>query len=268
MREGLMSQAFWDSIRRYGVDSFSGVPYTYQMLRRLGLDQLNIPKVRIMTQAGGNLDTGSISYFHQRMTERNGSFFVMYGQTEATARITILSSSDLPRKPGSVGRAIPAGRILIHDEEGKPIAKPDAEGQLVYHGPNVMLGYATRREDLANGDELGGCLFTGDRARLDEEGYAFILGRSRRDAKLFGLRVNLDELEAFVKRSGPAAAVAGSDRVIIFCEFGTKASLDEIRTALAAQLKIHHSGFEFRRIERLPTNDNGKIDYANLVSQL
>ncbi len=94
------------------------------------------------------------------------------------------------------------------------------------------------------------------------------MGRSKRDAKLFGLRINLDELEAFVKRSGPAAAVASSGRVVIFCEFGTETIHKEIRAALAAQLKIHHSGFEFRRIDRLPTRDSGKVNYDNLVSQL
>src|SRR5436190_2860068 len=156
IKEGLMSPAFWEGIRRHSVTAFSGVPYTYQMLRRLGLDQLNVPSVCTMTQAGGSLDPGNISYFHQRMSERQGSFFVMYGQTEATARISILSSSDLPRKLGSVGRAIPSGMIFIHDENGNPVAEPDTEGQLVYHGPNVMLGYAMQREDLSKGDELGG----------------------------------------------------------------------------------------------------------------
>ena len=267
-REGLVSPAFWEAIRRYRVDSFSGVPYTYQMLRRLGLDKLNAPTLRIMTQAGGKLDTGNIAHFHERMAERQGSFFVMYGQTEATARISILPSTDLPRKLGSVGRAIPGGAIRIHDQNGDPVADPDIEGELVYTGPNVMLGYATQREDLAKGDELGGCLFTGDRARLDAEGYVFVLGRSKRDAKLFGLRINLDELEAFVKRNGPAAAVARSDRVVIFCEFGTEAAHSEIRAALAAKLKIHHSAFEFRRVDRLPTKDTGKINYEDLLERV
>jgi acyl-CoA synthetase (AMP-forming)/AMP-acid ligase II len=139
---------------------------------------------------------------------------------------------------------------------------------LVYTGPNVMLGYATGREDLAKGDELGGCLFTGDRARLDSEGYVFVVGRSKRDAKLFGLRINLDELEALVKRHGPAAAVASSDRVVIFCEFGTEAAHSEIRTALAAKLKIHHSAFEFRRVGSLPTKDTGKINYEDLMARI
>jgi len=267
-REGLVRSAFWEAIRRYRADSFSGVPYTYQMLRRLGLAKVNAPTLRLMTQAGGRLDTDNIAHFHERMVERRGSFFVMYGQTEATARISILPSTDLPRKLGSAGRAIPGGVIRIHNENGEPVDAPDTEGELVYTGPNVMLGYATEREDLAKGDELGGCLFTGDRARVDAEGYVFILGRSKRDAKLFGLRINLDELEAFVKHFGPAAAVASSDRVFIFCEFGTEAAHSEIHAALAAKLKIHRSAFVFRRIDRLPTKDTGKINYDDLLAQV
>src|SRR5450755_4738044 len=263
VREGLVSPTFWEAIRRYRVNSFSGVPYTYQMLRRLGLDKVNAPTLRVMTQAGGKLDTGNIAHFHQDMIERGGRFFVMYGQTEATARISILPSADLPRKLGSAGRAIPGGVMRIHDENGNPVSEADTEGELVYTGPNVMLGYATGREDLAKGDELGGTLFTGDRARLDAEGYVYVLGRSKRDAKLFGLRVNLDELEAFVKRNGPAAAVASSDRVVIFCEFGTEAAHSEIRAALAAKLKIHHSAFEFRRIDSLRIKSTGKINYED-----
>jgi acyl-coenzyme A synthetase/AMP-(fatty) acid ligase len=267
-REGLMSAEFWEAIRRYQADSFSGVPYTYQMLRRLGLESVNAPTLRIMTQAGGKLDTDNIAHFHQRMTERQGSFYVMYGQTEATARITILPSTDLPKKLGSAGRAIPGGVVRIHDDNGDPVGGPDIEGELVYTGPNVMLGYATQRQDLVKGDELGGRLFTGDRARLDAEGYVFIAGRSKRDAKLFGLRINLDELEALVKRHGPAAAVASSDRVVIFCEFGTEAAHSDIRAALTGKLRIHHSAFEFRRVDRLPTKDTGKINYEDLLARV
>lgn len=267
-REGLMSSLFWETIRRHRVNSFSGVPYTYQMLRRLDLDKVNAPTLRIMTQAGGKLDTGNIAHFHERMTERQGSFFVMYGQTEATARISILASTSLPVKLGSAGRAISGGAVQICDENGRPLPEPDAEGELVYTGANVMLGYATERDDLAKGDELCGRLFTGDRARLDAEGFVFILGRSKRDTKLFGLRVNLDELEALVKRSGPAAVIGSSDRVIIFCEFGDESMHSEIRATLAATLKIHQSAFEFRRVEKLPTKDSGKINYEDLQAKV
>jgi acyl-CoA synthetase (AMP-forming)/AMP-acid ligase II len=129
-----------------------------------------------------------------------------------------------------------------------------------------MMGYAQSREDLSRGDELHGRLETGDRASLDEEGFVYIMGRSKRDAKLFGLRVNLDELEAFVKKHGPAAAVAGEDRVFIFCEFGSEEDLQNIRTELATKLRLNGSAFRFRRIDQLPTNSSGKIDYARLQS--
>ena len=267
-QEGLVSREFWDTIRRHRVDSFSGVPYTYQMMRRLGLESVNAPTLRIMTQAGGKLDNGNIAHFHACMTQRDGSFYVMYGQTEATARISVLPSVRLPEKLGSAGQAISGGTIRIHDGDGNPLNEPGSEGELVYAGPNVMMGYATRREDLAKGDEINGRLFTGDRARLDSEGFVYVLGRSKRDAKVFGLRINLDELETMVKRSGPAAAVGTADHVIIFCEFGDEAVYREICASLAATLKIHRSAFEFRRIDSLPTKNTGKVDYESLMARL
>jgi acyl-coenzyme A synthetase/AMP-(fatty) acid ligase len=262
---GLVSPGFWDAVRSHRADSFSGVPYTYQMLRRLGLDKLNVPALRIMTQAGGKLDAANISYFHQLMLERNGTFWVMYGQTEATARISILHPRDLPRKLETVGRAIPGGTLSIRTDSGELTPASGVEGELVYSGRNVMLGYALERADLAKGDELGGCLYTGDRAVLDEEGFVQILGRAKRDAKVFGLRLNLDELEAFIRPKGPAAAVAGGKGVVIFCEFGDPSQYGSLGDELAAKLKIHRSAFEFRHIDRLPTKETGKIGYEELL---
>ncbi len=261
---GLMSAGFWDAIREYKANSFSGVPYTYQMLRRLDIDKVNAPHLLTFTQAGGKLDTANISHLHEQVTRRGGSFWVMYGQTEATARMTILPANELPRKLGSAGKAIPGGRLSIKTENGEITSGAGIAGELVYDGPNVMMGYAQSRQDLSRGDELQGRLETGDRASLDEEGFVYILGRSKRDAKLFGLRVNLDELEAFVKKHGPAAAVAGDGRVFIFCEFGSEQDLQNIRTELATKLRLNSSAFQFRRIDQLPTNSSGKIDYTRL----
>ena len=263
-----MSQAFWEGIRRYRVNSFSGVPYTYQMLRRLGLDKVNAPTLRDHDPGGRQAGYRQYRSFPRTHDRAPGAVFCDVRTNGGHCADFDLPSADLPRKLGSAGRAIPGGVIRIHDENGDPVTDPDIEGELVYSGPNVMLGYATGREDLAKGDELGGCLFTGDRARLDAEGYVFILGRSKRDAKLFGLRINLDELEAFVKRDGPAAVVASSDRVVVFCEFGTEATHGKIRAALAAKLKIHHSAFEFRRVDSLPTKETGKINYEELMARV
>jgi acyl-coenzyme A synthetase/AMP-(fatty) acid ligase len=221
-----------------------------------------------MTQAGGKLDNATIAFFSEAMRERGGGFWTMYGQTEATARISILPACELPAKLGSAGRAIPGGRLSILADSGECTTAAGVEGELVYDGPNVMMGYALERADLAKGDELGGRLHTGDRAVLDDDGCVRILGRVKRDAKVFGLRMNLDEIEAFIRPKGPAAAVAGGKGVVVFCEFGDPAQYAALGDELSARLKVHRSAFEFRHIERLPTRDTGKIAYETLQERL
>jgi len=263
--ESLISAGFWKAVDSYRVTSFSGVPYTYQMLRRLNIDRLKAPSLTVMTQAGGKLDNDTILHFHSKMVERKGGFWTMYGQTEAVARIAVLPSDRLPAKIGSAGQAIPGGSLSIETEDGIA-AQPDIAGELVYYGPNVMLGYALERSDLGRGDDLLGCLHTGDRAVLDAEGFVSILGRARRDAKVFGLRINLDEVELLVKAYGPAAVIGGSDKLIVFCEFGDEAGLRLVHAQLSAKLKLHPSAVDCRRIDKLPTNVSGKIDYTSLAS--
>jgi len=262
----LIAPDFWKAVAEHRVSSFSGVPYTYQMLRRLDLDKLSAHSVMAMTQAGGKLDDNAVSHFHSKMAARNGSFWVMYGQTEATARISILPARKLPEKLGSAGIAIPGGKLSILTDEGFA-TQPGVVGELVYSGPNVMLGYGLDRADLAKGDDLSGVLYTGDRARLDADGYVYIVGRAKRDAKVFGLRINMDDVEAILKVHGPAAVVSGQDKLIAYCEFGTTPELQRLLHALAAQLRIHPSALDFRRIDRLPTAGSGKIDYAKLESK-
>ncbi len=256
--DGLMSPNFWTLFREHECTSFAGVPYSYQMLRRLAIDGLNVPSLRTMTQAGGKLHTDLVAHFHEKMVERGGRFFVMYGQTEATARIAILPHDRLPEKLGSAGVAIPGGRFHIESDGGE-------SGELIYTGPNVMMGYATCREDLALGDVLQGRLATGDLARLDAEGFVTIEGRMKRDAKLFGLRINLDEIESMLRAHGPTAVISGPDKLLIYCEHGDEAAFARYRTDLAAKLKVNHRALEFFRLERLPVNGSGKIDYQALA---
>jgi len=233
------------------------------MLRRLDLDKLSAKSILAMTQAGGKLDNNAVQHFHDKMAARRGTFWVMYGQTEATARIAILPAKMLPEKLGSAGVAIPGGSLSILTDDGLT-TQPGVVGELVYRGPNVMWGYALERKDLAKGDELGGVLYTGDRASLDQDGYVSIVGRAKRDAKVFGLRINMDDVEAMLKIHGPAAVVAGDDKLIAYCEFGNQVELEKLQAALSAKLRLHASALDFRRISKLPTSGAGKIDYAKL----
>ena len=253
--QGLLEPGFWETFRKAECTSFAGVPYLYQILRRLDPERLNIPTLNTMTQAGGRMDPALIAKFSSWIAERGGRFFVMYGQTEATARISILPSSALPERLGSVGLPIPGGRAEIDPETS----------ELVYSGPNVMMGYAASREDLALGDELGRTLRTGDLARIEDDGFIFITGRAKRDAKVFGLRINLDEVENLLRTHGPVAVVGKGEALRIYCEHGDEAIFAEHRRELSERLRIHHSAFVFQRLESLPLTANGKIDYQKLT---
>ncbi len=262
---GLTDPLFWRAIRDYQCTSLAGVPYSYQILQRLGLDKMDVPGISTLTQAGGKLDDKLVMFFWERMKARSGRFFVMYGQTEATARIAVMPEGALPEKLGSAGVVIAGGRLEVTGEDGK-VCEPDEEGELVYSGPNVMLGYALNRQELTRGDDSRGVLRTGDKAKLDRDGYVFILGRMRREAKVFGLRLNLDDIEAQVRPYGPVAAIATGQIVRIFCEFDNDI-YGHLRQELASRLRIHQQAFEFVQVPALPLKANGKIDYQQLGQQ-
>ncbi len=260
---GIVQAEFWRLARDTGCTSFAGVPTMYQMLRRLDFRALDVPALRVMTQAGGKLANELIEDFHARMIGRGGRFFVMYGQTEATARIAVLPPSLLPEKVGCVGCAIPGGTITIEDASGARVP-PLTKGEIVYRGPNVMMGYARCRSDLGLGDQLGGVLKTGDTGYLDADGLLHVTGRSQRMAKIFGLRVDLDEIEALARVRAPAAAVAGSDCVVLYVERGHGVTPEELVRDLAATLRLHPRVFEASALDELPLLSNGKVDYEHL----
>jgi acyl-CoA synthetase (AMP-forming)/AMP-acid ligase II len=251
-RGGILQKDFWTTVTDYGVTSFAGVPYQYEMLRRLRFDPARHPTLRTLTQAGGRLRPELVEDFAGRMAAVGGKLFVMYGQTEATARMTVLPPERMADKPGSAGRAIPGGSLAI------------ADGEVVYSGPNVMMGYAESAADLARGDDLGGVLRTGDLGRLDDEGFLFITGRLKRIGKVFGVRVNLDDVERELAAHGAVAAVAGDDKLHVFVEGADASFASTVRSELARFLDTHFTGLDVRGIDALPLLPTGKIDYRSL----
>jgi len=222
-RQPLMQKGFWQQFARYGATSFGGVPYVYEMLDKLRFYRMELPTLRTMTQAGGRLPPELHQRFAEHAARTGRKFVVMYGQTEATARMSWLPPAASLAKVGSVGGAIPGGAFSLVDADGREVGGAGEVGELVYRGSNVALGYAERGEDLALGDEFGGVLATGDMARRDEDGYYFIVGRKKRFLKIFGNRVNLDEVEALLRGAFPGAdcACAGvDDRLTVYCAAG------------------------------------------------
>lgn len=254
---------YWEQFTAYGATSLSGVPYTYQMLDRLGFLDRDLPSLRAMTQAGGRLSRDRVCRWHEALDARGVRFYVMYGQTEAAPRMACLPPAETLRKLGSVGLPLPGGRFAIETADGDQVG-PGEQGEVVYRGPNVMMGYATSPEDLALGDVIDGVLHTGDLGHLDEDGYLFLTGRSKRIGKVFGVRVSLDEVEDLVTELGPVAVVADDDRLRIFHERGDDDTVRASRKQLALDLKVPTQALLFRLTPALPVLPNGKTDYQSL----
>ena len=261
----LMRPELWQAVREHACTSFAGVPYAYQIMRRIGFEKLSLPALRTLTQAGGKLPTPLVVHYHQLMQARGGRFFAMYGQTEATARMSYLPPARLPEHAGSIGIAIPDGELLVADlHDGRELREPGQTGELVYRGPNVMLGYATGSDELALGDTQGGLLRTGDLGHRDAEGLFYVTGRLKRFAKVYGLRVNLDDVEERVRKHGVAAVVSNDESLTIFCEFGDPALHAELQRELALVYQLNLNTFRFRRVEALPLLASGKTNYDAL----
>ena len=195
----LIDREFWTFFKKENATTFGGVPYTYEILKKLGFFRMELPSLKYMTQAGGKLTPELHREFAEYARNNDKRFIVMYGQCEATARMAYLPAEKSLEKYGSMGIAIPDGRLDLIDVNGKVIDEPGVVGELVYYGANVTLGYAECEDDLSKGDERKGRLETGDMAKKDADGYYYIVGRKKRFLKIYGNRVNLDETERMLK---------------------------------------------------------------------
>lgn len=262
--KGLMQKDFWEFFKRENATSFGGVPYTYEMLDKLRFYKMDLPSLNTMTQAGGKITTELHKKFADYAKEKNKNFVVMYGQCEATARMGYLPAEKASEKMGSMGIAIPGGVFRLIDSDGQEISQPDMAGELVYEGANVTLGYAEKGEDLILEDERKGILYTGDVAKFDEDGYYYIVGRMKRFLKIYGNRVNLDEMERLIKGGYDVeVACAGiDDHMYIFLT--NEANADAIKTFASAKTGLNPAAFTVKIIDEIPKNDSGKTQYKGL----
>ena len=221
--------------------------------------------MRYMTQAGGKLTPELHKLFAEYAKEQGKKFIVMYGQTEATARMSYLPYHKSLEKYGSMGIAIPGGTFELIDVDGNVIHQPHVTGELVYKGENVTLGYAECGEDLIKGDERHGVLVTGDMAQVDEDGYYYIVGRKKRFLKIFGNRVNLDEAERLLKTKYPSldCACAGvDDQMFVFI---TSPEIQhEVKKYIAEKTGLNSSAFTVFVVPEIPKSDSGKTLYQEL----
>jgi len=187
------------------VTGFSGVPSTFALLLgRTNLSDYDLTSVRYMTQAGGPMPPANIKQLLEKVSHIK--FFVMYGQTEATARLTYLPPEKLYEKLGSVGIPIPNVKIEIHDDQDK-IVNDGVRGEICVHGDNVMLGYWNDPESTKR-VIINGWLHTGDLAHMDSDGFIFIDGRSSDMIKSGANRISPKEIEEVIAELDEVLEVA------------------------------------------------------------
>ena len=261
----LMQKEFWNFFKEQEATSFGGVPYTYEMLDRLRFYRMKLPSLRTMTQAGGKVTPELHEKFAAYAAEQGKNFVVMYGASEATARMGYLPPEKAVEKKGSMGIPIPGGKFFLLDADGQEITTSRTTGELVYEGKNVTLGYAECGEDLIKGDERHGRLETGDMAQFDEDGFYYIVGRKKRFLKIYGNRVNLDEIDRLIKGHFEieVASAGIDDHMYIFV---TEEKMAEpVREFVISKTKLNPAAFKSIVIDEIPKNDSGKTLYKELT---
>ncbi len=265
--KSILQREFWQFLEKEKATSMSGVPYTYEMLKRLRFSNMDLPWLKTLIQAGGKLSPDLVLEYVESAHKKGRRFIVMYGQTEASPRMSYLPFDHAKEKCSSIGIAIPGGRFALQDVHGNPIEASEEEGELVYEGPNVCLGYAHDMSDLAKGDEMRGVLHTGDIAKRDGDGYYYITGRMKRFVKIWGNRCNLDSLEQMVKSiTLDCACVGVDDRITVFV---IKEGLEEqIKDMLSERTGLNKRAFSVVTIENIPKNTSGKVQYQELQKRI
>ncbi|KIO78394.1 AMP-dependent synthetase [Pedobacter lusitanus] len=253
----ILQKTFWEDFDKYACTSIGGVPYVYEMLNRIGFFKKVYPSLRYMTQTGGILNRTLVQVLAEHSTRQETQFFVMYGQTEAAGRMAYLPPADLFTKNTSIGIPIKNGSFEID---------PDSS-ELIYLGPNIFGGYAKKPEDL-NTFHHSERLQTGDVGRKDEDGYYYITGRIKRIVKLFGTRMNLDEVELILKNAlgGETFVCMGiEDKSILVLHLNEELVADQVKSILKEKLNVHPSMVKVKFVESVPLTPNGKIDYSTAI---
>jgi acyl-coenzyme A synthetase/AMP-(fatty) acid ligase len=252
---------------------FAGVPLTFEILRRhVDVSTLSFPGLRYLTQAGGAMAPDTIGWVRKLFSPAR--LFVMYGQTEATSRLSYLPPERAADKPGSIGIPIPGVQLAVVDEAGRTL--PDGQtGHLVARGDNVTPGYLDEPEETA-AIVRDGWLWTGDLACRDADGFYFHRGRSKEILKIGGHRVDPVEIEQVLAAHPDVAeaAVIGEPDALkgqvaaafVVLRPGRAASAAEIKKFCRERMPAYSVPATIRFLDALPRNAAGKPLRAALAA--
>lgn len=258
----VVDACFWDAFTAAGATTLAGVPYTFDLLEVVGFASMSLPRLRLVTQAGGRMDPAGVRRWAELGEERGFGLAVMYGQTEATARMATLPTHLAATNPSAIGVAVRGGHFSLLPVEGVEAGV----GELVYEGGNVMMGYATSPADLASGSEVTS-LHTGDLARFTPDGLVEIVGRRSRFAKVCGLRIDLDRVEGDLTADGHTAYVMdGGDQLLVALMDGDASALARVQREVSDRYAVPRASVVVAAVEEAPRTTSGKVDRPRLAS--
>lgn len=265
VKSAMTDASFWKVLKESEATSITGVPYSFEILKKLRFFRMKLPNLKLITQGGGKLSEELYDDCIKFAQDNHINFIPTYGQTEGTARMAFVEASMSAIKKASIGKAIPNGILSIINEAGEESFEGEATGEMVYRGPNVTLGYANNLEDLKLQDERHGVLYTGDLVKRDADGYYFIVGRKSRFLKLYGIRVALDEIEKMISESFDVeCACGGNDQKMLVLI--TKPDLNkQITDFIVQKTGLFHQSFMVDYVEEIPRNETGKVIFHDKI---
>lgn len=271
-KEFIFFSKLFEDINKYNCTSFAGVPSHFQLLlRKSNFKELDFPSLRYVTQAGGKLSNIFIKEFIDCFP--NVKFFIMYGQTEATARLSYLPSEEISNKLGSIGKGILGVKLEIIDKKGNSI-KPGEVGEIIASGDSIMKGYYNNPEETSKMLK-NGKLHTGDLATIDEEGFIYIVGREKEIVKVGGFRVSPKEVEGVINQIKEIidCTVIGIEDELSGEALKAFVVLDKNKPSISKESILNHCKKNLQShkipkfieiIDEIPTNDVGKKVYDKI----
>ena len=257
--KSLLDKGFWSMLKEQHATSFTGVPYSYELLAKLRFFRMDLPDLKIVTQGGGKLTEEMWNQLVQYAKTKDKKFIATYGQSECTARMAYLPAELAEKKVCSIGIAEPGGQLSIIDNQGEETFEGEATGEMVYRGENVTLGYAKTREDLMKGDENHGVMHTGDIAHRDADGCYFIVGRMKRFLKIFGLRIGLDEVENLILSHFDTDCYCSGTDEKLTVKITNQKIAEEIPTFIEEKTHLFHQKVEVVLVDKILRNESGKV---------
>lgn len=269
----MMLNTVIDDLKQYQCTGFAGVPSHFQiLLRKSGwFRQMNFPRLKYVTQAGGKLPKAFIKEFVETFPEVK--FYVMYGQTEATARLSYLPPELVLTKLGSIGKGIPGVKLEVLDKNGAPVRRGEV-GELAATGKNIMLGYF-HDEELTASTIRDGKLYTGDLGTVDEDGFIYIVAREKEFLKVGGERVSPKEIEEVIVRlpevvdcsilGVPDDMLGEAIKALVVLNNGRSLTEDDIVAHCTRHLSSTRIPKYVEFLDKIPVSDTGKKVKAQLI---